>query len=75
MVLHVFLLANGLRAHLAGYFHIDIEAVFIFLIEVVVENDEALVNLEGVVALGASVILGHLNAQCVRIPTNLLSSP
>ena len=75
MVLPVFLLANSLRAHLAGDLYSHIEAVFIFLVEVVVEYDETLVNLEGVVALGASVILGHLNAQCVRIPTNLLSSP
>ena len=65
MKLPVLFLANGLWAHLAGHLHIDIEAVFIFLVEVKVENGEALVNLEGVVALGASVILGHLNAQCV----------
>ena len=39
------------------------------------ENDEALVNFEDVVALGASVILGHINAYFFRITTNLLSCP
>ena len=76
MELPVFLLAFRLRAHLAGHLFIDIEAVFIVLIvEVKVENDETLLDLEGVVALGAPVILGHLNAQRVRIPSNLLRRP
>jgi hypothetical protein len=70
---HVLLLASRFGTHLAGDLHVDIEEVFIVLVECVVKNDQAFVNLEGVIALGASVILGHLNAYCVRIPANLLS--